>query len=164
MPARNPTDPRQPDTAGLRSPSFRLDTILVPVDFSECSLKALDYGVSLAQRLGASVTLLHCVEPLHSGSLLEQKKFRRLHGDLARQAQHRVAELAKERVKPFVPVKHYVREGAAAEAIVKLAGKARAHLIVLGTHGHTGWKHALLGSVTERVIRHSHCPVLTVRG
>lgn len=121
-------------------------------------------ALGLARLVGASITLLHCVEELHPGSLLEQKRFRKLHAEAVQLAEHKLAEIARREIKPHVAVKCLVKQGKPSEAIAALASKCGCQLIVMGTHGRTGLKHALLGSVTERVIRLASCPVMTVRG
>jgi nucleotide-binding universal stress UspA family protein len=160
------TRKRKPRVAGdgAAQGALELGNILVPIDFSPCSVAALDYAAGLARSLSAGLVLLHCVPPLHAGSLLEQRRFRRLHADGVQAASKALAKLAREQVEGMSSVKHYVREGVPAEVITKLATKTGCHLIVIGTHGHTGLKHALLGSVAERVVRLAHCPVLTVKG
>ncbi len=140
-----------------------IENILVPVDFSAASGNALEYAVVLAGRLNASVILLHCIEKLHSGSLLEQRKFLKLHHEVAEKARSELGRVFREKVEPVVPGHFHVKEGAPAEVIVDLAHKTRSQLIVMGTHGRTGMKHMLLGSVAEKVVRLSDCPVLTIK-
>jgi nucleotide-binding universal stress UspA family protein len=137
--------------------------ILVPVDFSPCSLGALRHALKLSRLSRSEIVLVHVVEPSHSGSLLETSELRQIRGLALQEAEHRLAELARTKVKPHAPVKHLVRPGKPFPVITDLARKTAADLIVLGTHGHTGLSEMLLGSTAERVTRGAHCPVLIVR-
>jgi len=144
--------------------------ILVPVDFSEPSRKALDYAATLARSFGASVDVLHVWEvptfvPAGSVvgagagggdvSLLElvRKGAEDAMTRFVAEAAERGITLRSSRVEP----------GAPAHKIADLAGELGYDLIVLGTHGRTGLSRVLLGSVAESVVRHAPCPVLVVR-
>ncbi|HEX6810381.1 MAG TPA: universal stress protein [Planctomycetota bacterium] len=140
-----------------------LRKILVPTDFSPCAAAALDYAAELASKLDAEILLVH-VQP----SLANYVSFPTavpLPADwvssMHTQAQ---AELAKEaaRVKR-VKIGTELREGNIHESVLAAATAFAADLIVIGTHGRRGVSHVLLGSVAERVVRHSTVPVLTVR-
>lgn len=137
--------------------------ILVPLDFSACSLQALCHALMLAKLCSAEVVLVHVVEPLHPGSMLENPETRRLRNLALHEAEHRLAELARTQVKPHAPVCYLVRAGKPFAVIADLARKTASDLIVLGTHGHTGFPSVLLGSTAERVTRRAHCPVLMAR-
>lgn len=128
--------------------------ILVPTDFSPCSLHALRHAEEMARRFGAELTLLHVSDPL-SGSDLPGA------GELSgRREIDRALVLLRER---DYRVRGVLRRGHPADEIVQAAAAERADLIVIGTHGRTGLKHALMGSVAEGVVRKAPCPVLTVR-
>jgi nucleotide-binding universal stress UspA family protein len=145
-----------------------LKTILVPVDFSETSNRALDQAVGLARRLGATIILLLVVEP--ADFVLPGE----LYGpavDLAPllQAQRRSGRTRLQGLKAKVDDAGVtcvlsLRTGAPEQVIVQEAKKRKADLIVMGTHGRTGISHLVMGSVAERVVRTSGCPVLTVHG
>lgn len=152
--------------AGSQSPAGRtVKRLLVPVDFSECSLKALDYAADLAQQLGAAVTVLHVVEPaMHSDNYLA------VSSAFDQTAQNLLAD-SRERLQT-VALKHFghrngldllVRMGRAHSEILDTAQALGADMIVLGTHGQTGLEHVLLGGTAERVLRQASCPVVTVR-
>lgn len=137
-----------------------LKTILVPVDFSACSLKSLTYAVALAKQFGASVILLHVVEPLRAGSRFASPED---HVRLRHAAERALAELARHEVLPHVEASPFVREGVPGQAITDFARMAGVDLIVIATHGYTGLKRVLLGSTAQRVVLHASCPVLVVR-
>ena len=137
--------------------------ILVPTDFSTGSRFAVDYAVALAQRLGASVHLVHVIEdPSVAGMFTEA------YIDLALLRKERRCD-ARHRMNGLLGQLHAARitdeiaSGLVAQTIVGIAADRGAGLIVMGTHGRTGLAHVLVGSVAEQVMRTAACPVLTVR-
>jgi len=147
--------------------NLTLTRILVPVDFSAASLQAVDYGVALAEKLGASVELLHVVEdPIASGAWgpeIYVTSVPDLIRELEEDAAHRLAELKRGTSATAVPIDTRVATGSPARSIVAVARSEQCGLIVMGTHGRTGWPHLLVGSVAERVMRTAPCPVLAMR-
>lgn len=145
----------------------KFQRILFPSDFSELSLHALDYARTLAETYGAELHVIHVVdeayqywmalgpnslpvgpspEEMVSASSQEIGKFIQEHlGGTSLKVQSRVLV-----GRPFME-------------IIRYAGENGIDLIVIGTHGRGGLKHVLLGSVAERVVRKSPCPVLTIR-
>jgi nucleotide-binding universal stress UspA family protein len=141
--------------------------ILVPVDFSPHSVLSLEYAVALASRFGASLELLHVVEDpataawAAEGAVLDVAGIR---AALVEDAERLLAEY-RTRVEALdVPAITTVRIGSPAREIVDYAQMVGVDLIVMGTHGRSGFSHLFLGSVAERVVRHASCPVFTVRG
>jgi universal stress protein A len=147
---------------------LRLQTLLVPTDFSESSRKALHYAQRLAQQFGSTVVLVHVIEPVYvypvdglmhfPGDVRDANTERRPETE---KALERLAELAA--VQGHVAVRTRTRIGRAFDEITAAAREEKADLIVISTHGYCGLKHVLLGSVAERVVRHAPCPVLVVR-
>ena len=142
---------------------LKIKSILVPVDFSEPSRKALKYAVSFAEQFGAKLTLLHVVEPVvlpdfvYTQFVMEPDK-------LMEVAKVNLELLGKEEgLGPKLIGGVLVRAGRPFEEITEAARGLKSDLIILATRGHTGLKHAWLGSTAERVIRHAPCPVLSVR-
>jgi nucleotide-binding universal stress UspA family protein len=137
--------------------------ILCPVDFSEFSRHALHYATALAKWYRAPLTLLH-VQPvmaIPAGPPEVMPVFvmtRDQQQQLLESLRKEVAEEVGEAVLTHVDVV----EGNAAREIVARAQSGHADLIVMGTHGASGFERLLLGSVTEKVVRKSPCPVLTV--
>lgn len=164
QPAVNGTRPATPTGEPESNGRFDLGTILVPVDFSTGSLNALGYAVSLARRLGASISLVHVMDSIYEAGRFDSKRLRSLRMEAHIEAKRVLANLAKRRVRPRVPVRHYLLKGTACSAIVEMAAKTNANLIVMGSEGRAGMKRFLVGSVAEKVIRHARCPVLVVRG
>lgn len=141
-------------------PSFR--KILVPVDFSDCSLEAVEYAANLAAQFSASVTLLHVLEPVAYGL-----DFTLLHADDPARTKSRIqgqmAEMAAALQQKKVTAASQVVGGLPIDGILRSAEALNSDLIVMGTHGHRGVSHLLLGSVVERVVRRAPCPVLAVK-
>lgn len=151
--------------------SFRLKRILVPVDFSECSRKALRYALPFAREFGAEINLLYVVESAYvMGSMGEfgtgeyvPVDYAAMETELVAISARQLRELATAEIGSSATWKPIIRQGRPATEIVEAAREIEADLIVIATHGHTGLKHVLLGSVAENVVRHAPCPVLTVR-
>ena len=137
--------------------------ILVPCDFSDCSRAALDHAAALAQQSRGTLVLLHVIEPVQPGFLLEETVSRQNQGRMRERAAHALAVLVKLHKDKANFGHSLVKSGKPWEVIVSVADRTGADLIVLGTHGYTGLKHAMIVSVAERVVRHAPCPVLTVR-
>jgi nucleotide-binding universal stress UspA family protein len=147
---------------GPGHPIRRIDRILVPTDFSTASKKALPYAAAFAEHFQASLVLVHVVpshlvaELSHIGIVLEEKR-------LMEEAGRKLPQFRATELDPHLPVETLLLNGHPAREICQAAEIQAADLIIMATHGHTGLKHFLLGSITENVIRHAPCPVLVVR-
>jgi universal stress protein A len=147
-----------------RAPRLKVITnILVPIDFSRGSLKAMPYAVAIAHQFGAHVNLLHVIDTsqylpptLLTLPLVPQAEFNR---QLLKRLQ---AVALKFSATGRIGV-HNLREGRTDKEICAAARQLNTDLIVIATHGYTGYKRAFLGSTAERVVQHSPCPVLVVR-
>ena len=142
--------------------------ILIPTDFSDASHLAIDAGGVLAAQLGAKVTLVHVHDPdaLHPPATIgwSAKQQDDLDAEITDAVAKGLDDLRAARLKTLEDVETVIlHDPSASQAICKYAEKIGADLIVLATHGRTGLKHLLIGSVAERVVRHSHVPVLTLR-
>lgn len=143
--------------------------ILVPVDFSECSREALRQAGDLAKRLGAQLTLLHVWE---IPPYIPPEAMVGVPGQTAQTLSRTAHAHAEQQMRAFVdeaktagmPVDAELLEtGDPARTIVEVAERGGHDLIVIGTHGRTGFSHLLMGSVAEKVVRRAPCPVLSVR-
>jgi nucleotide-binding universal stress UspA family protein len=141
--------------------------ILVPVDFSAHSEKAIRFAATLANRFGASISLLHVVEdPLVAGDWQAEAfvpNMPELLNDLMRAAQARITEVRVPLGAHGFAVDSAVIVGEPARSIVEQATAGAFDLVVMGTHGRTGLSHTFLGSIAERVVQKALCAVLTVR-
>lgn len=137
--------------------------ILAPTDFSESAREAIAFAVELADKFGASLTLFHAYQTpaylLPEGSILAGSD---LIVDIMNRAGEAL-EAARKDLEGKLPVDTLLVEGLPFVQIVDAANEGHYDLIVMGTHGRTGLRHVLLGSVAERVVRRARCPVLTVR-
>ncbi|MEW6681484.1 MAG: universal stress protein [Nitrospirota bacterium] len=145
-----------------RTAKHAITTILVPTDFSEHSRPALSYAEMLAKTFDAKIVLVHVIDTV-SFAVAESVQWTELYPRLAEKIQPMLDGLIRESERKGVSAVGRVTEGVPYDQIVKAAEAANADLIVIGTHGRTGMRHVLLGSVAERVVRLAPCPVLTVR-
>ena len=146
---------------------MKIETILVPTDFSDDANHALETAKGLARQFGSKIVLLHAYRvdlpmstPALGGGFVLPDNF---YEQLRSQAKQQIEALAAEVEKDGVKVSSLAIEERAAIAIVEEAKRLSADLIVIGTRGLTGLKHIALGSVAERVVREAACPVLTVK-
>lgn len=142
---------------------FELRRILVPIDFSDCSRKALAYAVPFARQFGASLTLLYVVQMNYAVGEFGAIDFPVPEKEMRANAERELAKLVAAAVPVPLSTETLVRVGRPVQEIVATAKEKEIDLIIISTHGHTGLKHILLGSVTENVVRYAPCPVLTVR-
>lgn len=139
--------------------------ILVPIDFSTESTRALKSAVQLASRYAATVTLVHVVEPIfytHDFGYGPVRRQRPNEGFI-RHARQRLHVLRRRHVGSALTCKVTIKSGSAFDQIAKAAEELDADLIVMPTRGFTDPQSGEIGSTAERVVRHAPCPVLTVR-
>jgi nucleotide-binding universal stress UspA family protein len=151
-----------------------LEKIICPIDFSEPSYAALRAAEELALHFTAQLVLVHVVDlvpllPATSPVLSPPGASRRLFDvaayqeALQRSAERQLEEAARQRVSGEVELRRVIVAGTPANMIVELAARERADLIVIATHGRTGVRRLLSGSVAEKVVRTAGCPVLAIR-
>lgn len=144
--------------------------VLVTTDFSALGDQAIIHGFRVAADHGAEVLLCHVVETLPTPNPLYAHYYSTdlFRPDTRRQIVQQAEAALRERVPKepglaAVPHRVLVVDGDAVEQILRAAHEQQADLVVIATHGRTGVKHFVLGSVVERVIRGAHCPVLVIR-
>lgn len=143
---------------------MKLEQILVALDFSPHSERALDAAIGLAKRFDSKLHLFHAYHLPVTVATPEQIVIPRDFWKSVRDAASSKLEEAADRVeKEGVAVETHLTEMSPAPAIVEAAEKLGIDLIVMGTRGNTGLKHVLLGSVAERTLRTAPCPVLTIK-
>lgn len=163
-PAETPPDNSNAPIINLVPSFMRLKTILVPVDFSDFSAKAVKYAACFAKQFGATLTLVHVVEPIrYPESVLIPPEMEEANLDRIKLARSSLKDFVKRHVPASVGSETLTRLGHPFLEITTAAKDLDADLIVIATHGHAGIKHLLLGSTAERVVRLAPCPVLTVR-
>ncbi len=152
-------------TAEPQLGAINLKRILVPVDFSGPSQQALTYALRFAKEFGSEVTLLHVIEKHGIGTGLSELPARLDYSNKQlTETKHQLRALSDSSRVPGSPtIRSVVRKGLPPHEIVEAAKEMETDLIVIATHGYTGWKHFCIGSVTERVVRTASCPVFVVR-
>lgn len=147
---------------------MKVGTVVVATDFSPAAAAAVDYAGDLARHFEARLVLVHAyaidlpvATPAMSGGYVLPDGF---YQELARQARTRVDDEVDRLAATGVTASGVALEQPPARAIVDVAERERADLIVMGTRGLTGLGHLALGSVADKVVRTAPCPVLTVPG
>ncbi len=143
---------------------MKIETILVPVDFSDDSDAAQEAALGLARKFGAKVVLLHAYHPpaLMFAHYTVDPPPPTL-TEIPEAAARRLDQELQKLLDAGIEAEAEVREGLAAQEICTEALERGCDLIVMGTRGRTGLSHVVLGSVAERTLRDAPCPVLTVR-
>lgn len=142
----------------------RFKRILCPTDFSEAARRAFDLAISVAEAFDAELYVVHVVpalpylEPRPTYHFDVPEYERLLHEDAERQMAALVGDL-----QTCVALHPIIAHGDVAEQILRTAEEKDVDLIVIATHGRTGWRHMIFGSIAEKIVRLARCPVLTVR-
>jgi nucleotide-binding universal stress UspA family protein len=142
--------------------------ILSPTDFSEASYAGLAAANEMALHFSAELLVVNVVAAvpmpiMNSGEGLGGFDVATYQLELESSAKNSLQELLDERVSSELRVRPFVVYGDAANEIVRIAETEQTDLIVIATHGMTGWRRFIFGSVAEKVVRHAPCPVMTVR-
>ncbi|HHT9129556.1 MAG TPA: universal stress protein [Candidatus Brocadiaceae bacterium] len=141
-----------------------IKNILCPIDYSIFSERALTYAIEFAEKYQAKLYLIHVLDiriydindpELYSVNIVEKETIDKL--------RERLLRCVNEETKGKIPVEAIIVQGVPFSEIIKTSKEYKIDLIVLGTHGRTGLSHAIMGSVAEKVVRKSPCPVLTIR-
>jgi nucleotide-binding universal stress UspA family protein len=141
--------------------------ILWPTDFSPLSLKAADYANGFRDIFDAELHVIHVCQPLVNPSLnipvTSGVDLGVTAADLVGAANAQLKRLCGEQFRGDKGVKYEALVGNAWQEVCAYANRAGVDLIIVATHGRTGLKHVLLGSVAERIVQHASCPVLVVK-
>ena len=142
-------------------PPITIKKILAPTDFSPASEKALKYALRFADNFGSELTLLHVLESATAATFAGASAFSQAELADAEKNLHALVNLV--RAAGVARVGWTMRTGVATHEVIEAAKKLDVDLIVIATHGYTGWKHFAIGSTAERVARAAPCPVLVIR-
>jgi len=149
------------ESAAAPRRAIQLKNILVPLDFSELSLKSLQYAIPFARHFGAKITLLHVVQaPAYS---VDFSYYPPLRPEQIATIEEQLERIRNQKIPAELPVHIIVRENLVFEGILELAREICADLIIATTHGRTGLTHLVMGSTAENIVRRAPCPVLVVR-
>lgn len=160
---RGPAERLAPDSPPVYPAELPWRRILVPLDFSLTSLRALQTAVPLAQASGARLQLLHVVEPNPYAAGMEAAVLLMPDREVAHLAKKQLVRVARKLIPARTPVTVSVQMGPAATTIVTTAETSHADLIVLAMHQHPGLNRLLMGHTAEQVVRHAKGPVFVIR-
>ncbi len=135
------------------------DNILVPTDGSDGARSAFEHALELRELYDSTIHLLFVVEPIHTADVATEQVLNAMRAEGERSLEELVDGIESDGVDAVTEV----RVGTPHRKILEYADEEGMDLIVMGTHGRTGLNRYLLGSVTEKVVRASETPVLTVR-
>ena len=156
---------RTTTASAARRKRARIGTVLVPTDFSAESLKAVRYATSLLREFEGTLHLIHVHDVDYSYAVPAMVAIAPMitSGEVEAYCRGELQKLAARYTEGDAAPQLHCATGRAFDEICKLADQLPADLIVISTHGRTGLQHLVLGSTTERVVRHASCPVLVVR-
>ncbi len=141
-----------------------IQKILVPVDFSDYSKKALNYAVEFSSNFNAKLYLIYVVEPqIYPADFTMGQVIPTFNNDISKAAGDELEQLAKKIIGNKISYETITKIGQPFYEIIDTASDVNADLIIIATHGHTGMEHLLFGSTAEKVVRKAPCPVLTLR-
>ncbi|HYE29991.1 MAG TPA: universal stress protein [Methylomirabilota bacterium] len=156
--------PEETNLLAGQPPAFvQIKRILVPVDFSGCSKRAVQYAIAFARQFNADVLLLHVVQLDYAAIEMSPLDITAVERQIHESVRQRLTKFIEGLDVSHVSVEQRVLCGNVKKQILNEAQAYKPDLIIVGTHGETGLRHALLGSVAESVVRHANCPALTVR-
>jgi nucleotide-binding universal stress UspA family protein len=139
----------------------QFDRVLIPTDGSHTSKVALETGIEMARLMDSEVTGLYVMDNSAYAAFPGELEWDAIKDMLAQESEAALSEVEDACEQHGLSCQVLVREGHPADEILDTGDDH--DLIVMGTHGRSGLEHLLLGSVTEKVIRHAECPVLVVR-
>lgn len=138
--------------------------IMAPIDFSENSPKVLQSAVEVAEKFEAALSVVFVVQSFedYSGFFVPHMPISQFEQEMVASAEEKMESFLAENLKSDVPYNSAVLQGDVAERITEYAEKNDISMIVMGTHGYKGLEKVLFGSIAEKVVKTSPCPVLTV--
>jgi nucleotide-binding universal stress UspA family protein len=144
--------------------------VVCAIDFSECSLHALDYATSLAREADAQLTVVHVIElppdlprEVHETVLAGPRNVREYVALAEEEGRARLTDAVADHVRPSVTVDTVLADGKPYREILRVAAEHGADLLVVGVHGRGAFDRMLFGSTTQHLVRQASCPVLTLR-
>ena len=142
---------------------INLKKILCPIDHSDGSKEALKYAVSFAMKNEAKLYLLHVIDIRSFDESIDTMATQIPNDETIKQLKTKLLECIPEEIRSDMQIEALVVQGVPFAEIISIAKGNNVDMIVMGTHGRTGLAHIMIGSVSEKVVRKAHCPVLTVR-
>lgn len=137
--------------------------ILVPTDGSDGAAKSMTEAFDLAEEMGGTIHALYVIDT-RDYNTLSDAKWLTLEEELTETGEQALADIEEQAAARGIPIETAIERGIPHEEILTHATDIDADVIVMGTHGRSGLRHFLMGSVTEKVIRSSDFPILVIRG
>jgi nucleotide-binding universal stress UspA family protein len=137
--------------------------ILMPTDGSDYSIRAAEYGISIAKMLGAEVIVVYVIDTIVLSQLDKEAEIEIAEQELKQDGERYINYVISLARTAGTKTTSLIAKGRPFEQIVHLAKDLEVDLIVMGTYGRRGTERILIGSVVERVIEYSSCPVLVVK-
>jgi nucleotide-binding universal stress UspA family protein len=150
-----------PQPSSITPDLIAVRNILLATDFSECSRRALSYALGIACRYESRLHLFHCVDP-RPYNLADPEAIQTARNDAQRDLEQLVSDLRRQAGAKNLEINAAVAAGDLSGLLADAVKDDNIDLVVVGTHGRTGWRKAALGSVAEIVVERSGCPVLAV--
>ncbi len=143
---------------------LEIKKILVPIDFSDYSLKALDYAIDFAAVTKAELFIVNVIEPIvYPTDFTMGEVVPTFESTIEVNFSDQLKKIAEEKIGDKLKYHLLTKEGRPFLEIISAAKETDADLIIIATHGHTGMEHILFGSTAEKVVRKAPCPVLSLR-
>ena len=152
----------QKSKAAAATAGLALRKIVVPVDFSDCSLAGLEYALWFGRKFGAKIVVLHVITPVVTGDAVTTYEISKYMEATHADAEEQMRRFVRKATRGSFSGETAVVTGFATGRICAFAKDMQADLIITATHGRTGIRHVLIGSTAESVVRHAPCPVLVV--
>ncbi len=144
--------------------TFRgIQKILIPTDGSDYSMRAAEYGISIAKMLNAQIMVVYVIDEVFLNQILRINERENMEREIKKDGQRYINYILNLALKENVKASSLLAKGRPFEQIVHLSKSLNMDLIVMGTYGRSAVERILIGSVAERVIEYSTCPVLVVK-
>jgi len=142
----------------------KVEKILVPIDFSENSTKIVKSALFFAQKFGARLYIVFVMQRLddYSGFFVPHMPIAQFEEEMTQSAEKKMASFVSDNLKTGVEHVAKVLNGDIAEEIIRYSEAEGVDMIIMGTHGYKGLEKVLFGSVADKVVKTSSCPVLTI--
>ena len=137
--------------------------ILVPVDGSDISYRALDSALFLSERLGSKITAIHVIEKVPTVYIQSQKILDEILETHKNESQKILDECSSIATKKGIAISTTLLEGNPASKILEFSQMEKYEVIIIGSRGMGHFKELILGSVSSKILHHSLCPVLLIR-
>ncbi len=143
---------------------MKIKSILYPTDFSEGSAHAIPFVADLTKHYGAKLYVVHVIYDVAraTGWYVPHMSMDELYRDIEANAKKEIEKCCVEDLRGYKDIEYKILRGVPHEEILKFAGENKINMIIIGSHSRKGLDRVIFGSTAERVVRNSHCPVLTV--